>query len=228
MKNQAVLIKSDVRSVLAFVKKLLPENPVVVEAGAFCGHDTVVISDCWQQGTVHAFEPVPQLYEQLKKRVAHKTNVFIYQCALGNVVGQAELYVAEKPETPGILSQAGSLLRPKERLKWSPLVYKQSISVQTVTLDFWAKEQAISKIDFLWFDLQGYALPVLKAAPCILKTIKIIYVEVEFVEAYEGQALYHEVREWLEQQGFSVVAVDFVDQKTWFFGNVIFVRTNDL
>ena len=116
------------------------------------------------------------------------------------------------------------MLKPKERLEWSQLVFNEIIEVQTVTLDDWAQENNIDHVDFMWLDMQGVELDVLKASPKILGQTKAIYCEVEFIEAYEGQPLYGDVKSWLQQQGFSIVAKDFVDQTTWFFGNVLFVR----
>lgn len=220
------IIKSDARSVLSFIKDFLPPNPVVVEAGAFRGFDTVVMAECWPQGTIYAFEPVPQLFTQLQTKAANYQNIICYQCALSDKNGQASFHLAQRPEKLGIPTQAGSLLKPKERLTWSEMQYSQEIIVPTITLDSWAQATRIDKLDFLWLDVQGYALPILQAMPTLLKTIQVIYVEVEFIEAYEGQACYQQVREWLEQQGFVVKAVDFVDQTSWFFGNVVFVRSD--
>jgi hypothetical protein len=73
-------------------------------------------------------------------------------------------------------------------------------------------------------DVQGFALNILKASPDILKTTKVIHVEVEFVEAYQGQYLSHDVVAWLQGQGFMPIAQDFTNTDEWFFGDIIFVR----
>ena len=123
---------------------------------------------------------------------------------------------------------AGTLLKPKERLKHSPITYPSTITVPTITLDTWAQQQHIDHIDFMWLDLQGLALPVLKGGTNILKTVRALFVEVEFIEAYEGQAQYDEIRAWLETQGFTPVAQDFVDTSSWIYGNVLFVSDPSL
>ena len=45
--------------------KFLPENPVILEAGAHKGKDTVEMAKLWPAGTIHAFEPVPSLFKKL-------------------------------------------------------------------------------------------------------------------------------------------------------------------
>ena len=52
-------------NLLPLISPLLPNNPIVVEAGAFNGADTKEISQFWPQGTIHAFEPVPEIFTKL-------------------------------------------------------------------------------------------------------------------------------------------------------------------
>lgn len=49
------------------LKQFLPGNPVIVEAGAFDGNDTAKMALQWPQGIIHAFEPLPEIYERLLK-----------------------------------------------------------------------------------------------------------------------------------------------------------------
>ena len=51
------------------IKQFLPKNPVIVEAGAHIGRDTLKMHAIWPQATIHAFEPVPPLFKQLKKNL---------------------------------------------------------------------------------------------------------------------------------------------------------------
>lgn len=209
---------------LEHIKKYLPENPVIIEAGAFDGKETLKMAAQWPHAIIHAFEPVPELFEKLTTTTAHLSNIHTYQLALSDKTGTATLFVAEKPEKPGKTSQASSLLKPKERLAHSSIIFPSTIEVPTITLDDWAKTYAISHVDFIWLDVQGYELNILKAAPKIVSQLKALFVEVEFIEAYENQYLYADVKSWLETQGFEMVGKDFADTPTWFFGNALFVR----
>jgi len=47
------------------IAKYLPVNPVIIEAGAYIGNDTLEMSKVWPKGRIYAFEPVPMLYEKL-------------------------------------------------------------------------------------------------------------------------------------------------------------------
>lgn len=202
----------------------LPNNPIVVEAGAYEGKETIKIATRFPQGTVHAFEPVPEIFARLKANTAHLPNVYCYPLALSSKTGTANIHLSEHPQRPGISSQGNSLLPPKERLNLSPLIFPRTMEVSTITLDDWATSQNLDHIDLLWLDLQGLELPVLKSSPNIVSTVRVILTEVEFVEAYEGQPQYEDMKAWLESQGFTMIGKDFPENPTWFFGNALFIK----
>jgi FkbM family methyltransferase len=212
------------QTLLPFIQPFLPANPIIIEAGAFTGGDTQRLSSFWPQATIHAFEPVPDIFALLKTNVSSLHNVHCHPMGLSDTTGTAQFYVSESPKKPGAPFQAGSLLKPKERLKLSPVQYNKTITINAITLDDWAQQNNIPHVDFAWLDMQGYELNVLKASPRMLATLKVIYTEVEFVEAYENQYMYHDVRTWLEAQGFIMIARDFSDNPDWFYGNAVFVK----
>jgi FkbM family methyltransferase len=57
-------------------------------------------------------------------------------------------------------------------------------------------------VDFLKLDIQGFELPVLRAAPDVLKRTHVIHCEVAFAPIYAGQALFSEVDTLLRDAGF--------------------------
>ncbi len=209
---------------IEILKKFLPDNPLIVEAGAFDGNDTIKMCLQWPMGIINAFEPVPEIYQRLLKNTSKFSHISYYPLALSDHNGTALFYISERPSRPGIASQAGSLYPPKERLLQSPLIFPRTTYVNTITLDAWAVKNNITTIDLLWLDTQGHELAILKAAPCMITHINVIVAEVSFIESYEGQPLYEEVVEWLIQHGFKYIGRDFVDTSATFFGNVLFVR----
>ncbi|HEV2916987.1 MAG TPA: FkbM family methyltransferase [Candidatus Babeliales bacterium] len=209
---------------LHHIAAYLPFDPIIVEAGAFTGSDSIKMVKQWPRATVHAFEPVPELYEQLKHNTQAYTSMHTYQYALSNQNGYAEFYVSEKPDKPGKSSQAGSLHAPKERLAVSSIQFPHTITVPTITLDAWASCNTIDHVDLLWFDMQGHELAVLQASNTIIKTVKVIYTEVAFIQAYHGQPTMQQIIDFLTNQGFALIGRDFVDTTKHFFGNLLFAR----
>lgn len=193
------------------IRHHLPENPVVIEAGAHNGRDTVELAG-WG-GHVHAFEPVPEIYSRLKARTRNHRNISCYPLALGTADTVQDLYVSS-----GLSDGSSSLLEPADHLKIFPKVYfAEKIPVRTVTLDSFIRARVIEP-DFLWLDLQGMELPVLQHGTSALKTVSAIYTEVSEDELYRGNTRYDELKDWLYDKGFCPVPVDASRS------NVLFVR----
>lgn len=205
----------------AVFKHYCPNPSVIVEAGAFNGKDTIALSNHFPTASIHAFEPVPEIFNTLSQNTNHYKNVLCHQLALSDKDGKATFFVATHPKKNDKQCQAGSLLVPKERLKVSPIVYTTTITVPTITLDRWAELNSVSQVDFLWLDLQGHELAVLQASKKVLPSVVLLYIEVNFIQAYEQQASYSDTNAWLAMQGFLPIAKDFV-QETHFFGNVLY------
>jgi FkbM family methyltransferase len=214
--------------VLIIAAPFLPKNPIILEAGAYDGNDSVKMAQFWPTATLHSFEPLPKVYERLVIKTHDFKQISTYQLALGDKVGTAPFYVSHASNEPDGLWQSSSLLAPKEhlRLAWWVGFDTQPIYVRTTTIDQWAQDNHVDHIDFMWLDMQGYELQALKAGPNILKNVKAILTEIEFVEAYASQPQYKEIKNWLESQGFTMIAIN-VDPEhlngQW-FGDALFVR----
>ena len=78
----------------------------------------------------------------------------------------------------------------------------------------------MDRIDFMWLDMEGMELSVLKAAGPVLSTVKAVCMEVSREERHVGTPLYGEVVDWMAYQGFRAA----IDRVTLWFGNMLFVR----
>ena len=203
------------------IAKYLPNNPVIFEAGAFNGEDSLALSKQFPKGHIHAFEPIPEVFNELKKRVRGQKNVSIYPIALGATNGMTTMYLSGASHQQ---RSSSSLLKPKEHLNvHQHIPFKQTLKVPIKTIDAWALQNGVPYIDFMWLDMQGNELVALKAAPKILSTVKVIYTEVSLIETYEGVPLYEEYKNWLISQGFEVK----IEALAWKdMGNVLFVRNS--
>lgn len=204
-----------------YIKRFLPVNPVIVEAGAYNGDDTIDMKRLWPTATIHAFEPIPHLFAKIQARTSSLSNVYCYPYALSDSTGEQLIYANINPN--GGHDSSSSLLQPHEHLTIFPGVkFTDTFNVPTITLDQWAINNNILHVDFLWLDMQGYEPKMLMASPNILKTVKVIYSEVNLSELYKGCILYPEFKAWLEQQGFKMVKESI--QNAYKYGDALFVR----
>lgn len=186
-----------------YIKRFLPEKPIILEAGAHIGRDTLKMSLIWPRGTIYAFEPVPALYAQLIERTKNQENVSCDPRALSNVNGTAILHVSS-----GASTAVSSLLEPYEYKVQRPDVLFHPINVATITLDTWALDMNILSIDFMWLDMQGAELAVLQAGTSILKTVKALLIEVNLTERFKGNPNQETVTAFMQSQGFAAQAQD--------------------
>ncbi|MBI2775487.1 FkbM family methyltransferase [Candidatus Dependentiae bacterium] len=213
---------SDPKETLPYVLQFMPTEPIIVEAGSFDGNDSVFLATRVPNAKVHSFEPVPELYKKVKIATQNFKNIFTYELALSDKNGEAIFHVSELTYQQGTASASSSLLPPNQYLlNTTPLVFPRKITVRTATLDTWAQENGISHVDLLWLDMQGYELNMLKGSPNILKTVKAILTEVEFVAGYEGQYLYEDVKNFLESEGFELKGLNTAPK--W-YGDALFIR----
>jgi FkbM family methyltransferase len=201
-----------------YIRRFLPANPVVLDAGAHVGGDSIEMCRLYPGSTVHSFEPVPAIFNLLKHNTRKFNRIHCHAIALSNKNGEQVLHVSS-----GGSDGSSSFLQPKDHLADHPDVFfNKDITVQTLTLDDWAAKQGIEQIHLLWLDMQGFELEVLKASSVILPKVNAIHMEVSTRSTYEGVPLYSEVRSWMEAQGFRV-EVEAIPQG-WDMGNVLFVR----
>ncbi len=202
------------------LKKYLPKNPVIVDAGAHNGSGALELCKIWPQGRIYAFEPVPRLFSLLVRNTRFYRNIRTFPYALSDKNGKDTMYVSH-----GLGDGSSSLLQPKEHLEHFPAVsFPRTIEVRTVILDDWAQKEGVEHIDFLWLDMQGAEYKALKASPRTLKQVKAIYSEFSLVELYKGCMLYPEFKKWLESLGFKEVYKELI-HKT--FGDALFVRQDN-
>jgi 2-O-methyltransferase len=185
----------------AILRKYLPDNPVIIDCGAHVGADSIELAKIFPNGQVHSFEPVPEIFKHLKQNTRKYSNIFTYQIALSNENGTSKMFVSS-----GVSDASSSLLKPTGHLENHPEVYfNETAEVRTQTLDSWAEENSIKKVDFLWLDMQGFEHKMLLASAKILRNVKAIHTEVSMNETYKDAPLYGEFRKWLEEGGFRVI-----------------------
>ncbi len=199
------------------LKKILPSNPIIIEAGAQFGEDTQWMSQLWPQGKIYAFEPSPESFAALQIVATKNDNVTATQVALSNTKGEFLFYLA---------GGASSLLRPQDSFNtdYFHSDLDHPITVQVTTLDEWANNNNVSAIDFLWLDMEGNELNALQGALNSLKNVKLIYTEVNLQRFWENCVMYDELTSWMNDHDFIEIWSDI--QPHW-HGNVLFMNTNN-
>ena len=206
----------DLDEVAKFVQS---STPIIVEAGAFDGRDTVSFSRRWPEGHVYAFEPLPTLASKVRAATAGCGNVTVIESAFASTEQSTITLYSFDPE----LSEHGSssMLPPGDHLEVAPEIkFDNEVNVPAITVDNWYQSVDRPIIDLLWLDLQGAELLVLQRGESLIAATKCCHIEVSKKPLYQGGATFDEVRQFFTSRGFSLVKTRIPVRS----GNAIFVR----
>ncbi len=208
---------------LDVVAEFIPEDPVIFEAGGHYGEDTVRFIQKWPRAKVISFEPNPHAFGLLEAATLGIPNVCPYQLAVSDQNGQAVLNVCygTTGDNP-VFEGASSLLEASD---WQAVHYKgPKVTVPCVVLEDWCALNGVDHIDFMWLDLEGMELQVLKSSPKILESLKVLYTETNFLDFRKGMTQYNDLKHFLERSRFKLIAHWYAEG---FQGNAVFVKKED-
>ncbi|MBX3390089.1 MAG: FkbM family methyltransferase [Phycisphaeraceae bacterium] len=170
----------------------------IVDVGAmFIGPEHIPYRTLLEPGrtTVTGFEPISTECEKLNQSASPGQRFLPYCIADGTV---RTFYVTNTGFTSSLYEPNTELLNAFNNLGELTRV-QGTEQLQTKRLD---DVSEVSDVHFLKLDVQGAELDVLKGAERTLKSVMLVYCEVEFLDMYKGQPLFGEIDSFLRTQGF--------------------------
>ncbi len=161
------------------ISSLVKKGDTVLDIGANFGSYTKFLAkQVGEEGTVHSFEPIPEVYGYLKANIqsVDLSNVKLHNCALSDFVGSAQFSIP-KFEHSGENFYEGHLTENEG-----------DITVDVKKLDEMTFDQLIS---FVKCDVEGAELKVLEGAKEFIRKNKPIWMlEINFeLETPEAQEI---------------------------------------
>jgi FkbM family methyltransferase len=184
---------------------------VVLDVGANTGQYVRWLRDFGYDQRVVSFEPIPEVFDELRRRNLKDKGWVGVQAAVGAEPCTATMHVTHD-------SKCSSLLRPRGIDDYIPgAAPTASVEVPVVSLDqAWddfvgAADQVAVKID-----VQGFESAVLDGLAGHIASVQVIEVEVALTDLYAGAPAPHQLLQRLAQDGFGIVSWDrgFVDSGT--------------
>tara|TARA_X000001036_G_C20655234_1_gene796657 strand:+ start:384 stop:1247 length:864 start_codon:yes stop_codon:yes gene_type:complete len=126
------------------------------------------------------------------------TGVKYYPHALGQFNEKRKFYVTRHQMCCSLYEPNKSINNLYNNLEAADLLYETDI--ETVSLDFFVKENQVGPIDFIKIDVQGAELDIFKGARKTLKNVLQIVSEVYLLPQYKDQPLFGEVCNFLDKQ----------------------------
>ncbi len=205
---------------LKVLSQFLPENPVVIEAGAYEGRDTEYLAKKLRLAQIYTVEPLTTAFPTLLKKVQFYPNVKTFNVALDEVTGSKDFYICHgtNGESP-VFEFHSSLLRP---IGSSAIHLLGPIEVvPCVSLFDFCEAEQIKKVDMLWLSTEGNELQILKGAGELLNQVSLIYVRTQLYPTRESITLFEDLRKFMEGNGFILLSHFYLKN---IHGDAVFVK----
>ena len=178
-----------------------------VDVGANTGQTIDLVRKAFKNAKIYSFEPTPELVKQLEDKYKKDTRITISEKALADFDGEAKFYVSTYSPTNSMLIPDIELYTEIHSDRADDLKNLKEIIVPVTTLSNWYNANNLTeRVDVLKIDTQGTELQVLKGAEDLLKEkIKIIILEVQFVNFYKGSPPYYKIFEFLYNHEFNLL-----------------------
>ncbi len=209
---------------LRLLAKFLPENPVIVEAGAYEGRDTGKLAQRFSNGRVFAFEPLKSHFPILQQNMSSLANVTVFNEALDIISGTKNFYVCHGTNGQNTIFEFhSSLLKPVGSMAvhlMGPIEPTSCISL----VDF-CKNQKIDQIDFLWLSTEGSELQILHGAQELIEKVSLVYVRTKLYPSRQDITLFPALKDFMEAHGFVLLSHFYLKD---IHGDALFVKREKL
>ena len=157
-------------------KAIWSHNPVLFDVGANIGDYSRALVEAFPGGRIFAFEPNPNTFAILKLDLAG-SRVNCIPAGLGSSAGAGALHVYPDNLITGHASRCAEVFT-----QFHGCTEPEKVPFTVTTLDSFCEEHAITRIDLLKIDTEGYELDVLKGARRMLEQNRIGMIQFEFGE----------------------------------------------
>lgn len=178
------------------------EVRTLIDVGANKGQFSLVVARCHPEAGIFAFEPLAGPAARFRRVFSADSRVQLTQVAIGPEAGEVQIHVSRREDSSSLLpighlqerNFPGTGERAKERIR-------------TARLADVLERYAVRRPCLMKIDVQGYELEALRGSEELLDLVDAAIVECSFVELYEGQALAHEVVDYLHARGLRLGGV---------------------
>lgn len=179
-------------AVLKDIQKFIKADSVILDIGANIGNHSLYFARFCRPQKIYAFEPVPETYAILTANIEgnqYGDIITVYPFGVGDTAGRARISKFNH-----------------ENIGGTELLEDAEGSIELISID--AFLPALTKLDFIKIDVEGFENRVLEGAVHTIQRFKpTIYIEI-FEENFNG------VNQWLTSHGYEIVkqyyATDYI------------------
>jgi FkbM family methyltransferase len=193
----------------------------VIDVGANKGQFALYARVRFPGAEVYSLEPLPEPRARLERLFDGNAHVHVFAAAAGAGPGTARINVSRADDSSSLLP---ATTRQLDRFPGTDTVGRESVEVKP--LDRLLEGVELARPVLLKLDVQGFELEALRGAEEVLASVDTVLTECSFVPFYSGQALFDEVRDFLDERGFRLVGgtISAAHERRWEQGDFVFER----
>lgn len=152
---------------MKFIQDIVTDGDVVLDVGANIGSISILAASKGEKVSVFAFEPTEKLLPLIRENIGvnqFEKRIMVFQTAVSDKNGNVSFVLKKESEVNHIDTNNS----------------KNSVSINSITLDSFAKQNRINKIDLLKVDVEGAEMLVFRGSKRLLQNnqVRIILFEV--------------------------------------------------
>ncbi|MFN0049479.1 MAG: FkbM family methyltransferase [Cytophagales bacterium] len=177
----------------------------VIDIGANQGQFALKINSAIKPAVIYCFEPTTVAFTSLEKNTRIFNNIKRLQIGIGDSNKKMEININSYSPSSSILA-----LSNYHKNSYPDFLETTTETIQIATLDSLVADQKVklTSTTLLKIDVQGFEKFVLLGAKQSLKVLKMVYLEVSFIEMYANQPLFGEVYDFLIAENFVFIGAD--------------------
>jgi 2-O-methyltransferase len=197
------VVKVDGELILRYVAKCLPPDATFVEVGTFTGGTGRWLRDLasLKAEQCHLIEACPTNFEILKQ---NSPGFRVYNLAVSDVNGTLPFYVVDRAMDEGS-SRSNSFDREHLEKRFGKQNVKEQL-VRSVNLDTFFSENNLTKVDFLFFNIEGAEYQVFRGNLDFLDRVRFFYLDLHHRDVPGLKRDQLAIYDLLEKKGFSRIA----------------------
>ena len=174
----------------------------IIDVGANEGQFSDRIRILFPDAFIHAFEPLPIVFQTLEKNFENDQKFKAYNLGLGENKEELELYENEYSPSSSFLKLTASMADNFENA-----IKTKKVTVFADRMDQLFSSQKIDSPLLIKIDVQGFEDKVISGGTGTLQKAQVIICELSFVGLYEGQLLFGDLYEKFKELGFVFAGV---------------------
>jgi FkbM family methyltransferase len=200
--------------------QFLPNDPVIVECGAYKGRDTTKLAQGFPLARIYAFEPLRTAFFELSEIMKAYPGVSLFNQALDKTSGDKKFYICHGTygQNP-IFEFHSSLLKPTKSSRVHLMGPFET--VPCVSLFNFCKDNRIDKIDMLWLSAEGNELQILEGAQALLWKVSLVYARSQLHSTRKSITLFDDLKRFMEKNNFILLSHFYFPN---IHGDALFIR----